>query len=1254
MTTPLKALLVQDNADDSNLIVQELRRAGFAPDVQIANVEADLRKYLSANLDAILIDISAAQLDGLAALALAQDAQPDIPVIMIADPAAEAQAFEALQRGASDYVFKDRLMRLGPAITHALTERRLRRDNQRAHAALRSSEERLSLALEGANDGIWDWNIQTGETYYSPRWETMLGYEPGEVERHISVWERLVHPDDMAYVIGVLNAHLQGKTPYYEAEHRLRTKSGDWIWVLDRGKVVSRDADGTPLRAVGTHVDITARKQTEATLAHLNSVLMAVRNVNQLITQVRTRGELLQPACDILIETRGYNHAWIVLLDADHQPQAFVMSGADDLSPPFAERFKQGNLPVCVQRALEHTDVVVTRTPVAECGECLLAPEYTDCGAMTMRLQYRERVFGVLTVSLPASFIDDEREIDLFQEVANDIGYALHNLEMEAARRQNERQLQAAYQWLETIIENMQVLVAILDPDLNFVRVNRAFAQASQRQPDDFPGVHFFDLPVDCHVESDFRGVFQTGEPVVTQASPCHFLRAHERGTTYWDWALVPIKDDGGTVTALLATFLDVTERVEAESALRAQRDQMQSYLDIIGVLLVVLNPSGTVRLINRKGCEVLGYSEDGIVDQDWFENFLPPAQRQQVRDVFAKVMQDNADPPEYYENELLTRDGTTRLIAWRNTVLRDEHGKVVAALSSGEDITERRAAEIARREEHEFATALSDITAVINSTLDFDTVIDRILKTVGRVLPHDSANLMLIEDGHVRVIGHLGYRERGLVNWIESLYWSLDDVPNLKEQAQTAQSRVVSDVHAYEGWYTEPETRWIRSFASAPIVLDDRVIGFLNLDKGEANFYTQDHAEQLQSFANQASVAIKNAQLYDMVQRHAAELERSVAERTTELRESEARYRAIVEDQTELISRFLPDGTLTFVNQAVARFLDKDRDELIGHALLPYLHEADRTTMMEQISALTPENPVVVLENRLVRESGEERWLQWTNRMITDEDGQFIEYQSVGRDITERRQAEEVLRKSLMREIELGELKSRFVSLVSHEFRNPLAVILMNSDMLRRYHERLTPEQRDEYLNAIRNHVRGMTDLLEDLLLLSQSEAGKLEVRPQDVNLGVLGQRIVDDVRTVSGEDRFFDYNTSGECTATTDPKLFRLILSNLVSNAAKYSLPGGYIEISLSCEAQRVVLRVSDEGIGIPQAEQAQLFDPFTRASNVGRRSGTGLGLTLVKQCVELMGGTIAFQSQENIGTTFTVTLPRVTQGTPKHHSS
>ena len=163
-----------------------------------------------------------------------------------------------------------------------------------------------------------------------------------------------------------------------------------------------------------------------------------------------------------------------------------------------------------------------------------------------------------------------------------------------------------------------------------------------------------------------------------------------------------PVLDQQGGLTGAVHIIRDITERKQVERLLRKERDRAQKYLDVAGVMLVAIDAEQRVGLINKKGCEILGYSEEEVIAKNWFDNFLPKRIKEEVKGVFNKLLCGEADAPEYYENLILTKNGQERLIAWHNTVLRDDKGKVIAALGSGEDITERRRAEEALRESEE------------------------------------------------------------------------------------------------------------------------------------------------------------------------------------------------------------------------------------------------------------------------------------------------------------------------------------------------------------------------------------------------------------------------------------------------------------------------------------------------------------------------------------------------------------------------
>src|SRR5690606_679531 len=229
--------------------------------------------------------------------------------------------------------------------------------------------------------------------------------------------------------------------------------------------------------------------------------------------------------------------------------------------------------------------------------------------------------------------------------------------------------------------------------------------------------------------------------------------------------------------------------------------------------------------------------------------------------------------------------------------------------------------------------------------------------------------------------------------------------------------------------------------------------------------------------------------------------------------------------------------------------------------------------------------------------------------------------------------------------EKELNELKSRFISTVSHEFRTPLAMIMTSSDMLKTYDHRLSEEERRARLEKIQVEVLNLTALLDDLLTIGRANwPGRHDFEPVPVDIHAFCREIVADVATGIGARHRVHFSAEGEPPiACVDAKLLRRILLNLLSNAVKYSEPETAIAVELLSTPEQHVLRVRDQGLGIPEEDQSNLFEAFYRARNVGHIMGTGLGLSIVKYAVELHGGNIALESGSD-GTVFTITLPGI----------
>jgi signal transduction histidine kinase len=237
-------------------------------------------------------------------------------------------------------------------------------------------------------------------------------------------------------------------------------------------------------------------------------------------------------------------------------------------------------------------------------------------------------------------------------------------------------------------------------------------------------------------------------------------------------------------------------------------------------------------------------------------------------------------------------------------------------------------------------------------------------------------------------------------------------------------------------------------------------------------------------------------------------------------------------------------------------------------------------------------------------------------------------------------------LREALAQEKELSELKSRIISTISHEYRTPLTTIASSAQMLERYRHQWDDEKQLKHFQRIQTAIHHMTALVNDVLFLNKAEFEKLEFQPALLGLVPFFQEVIDDLRSTVDHRYYLIFTHQEDCIQSVlDEKLLRQILTNLISNAIKYSPNGGRVQVRLSRDDNNVTFQVQDEGIGIPPEDQQNLFTSFSRASNVGAISGTGLGLSIVKKCVDLHNGQIAVESEVGVGTTITISLPGLT---------
>jgi PAS domain S-box-containing protein len=246
--------------------------------------------------------------------------------------------------------------------------------------------------------------------------------------------------------------------------------------------------------------------------------------------------------------------------------------------------------------------------------------------------------------------------------------------------------------------------------------------------------------------------------------------------------------------------------------------------------------------------------------------------------------------------------------------------------------------------------------------------------------------------------------------------------------------------------------------------------------------------------------------------------------------------------------------------------------------------------------------------------------------------------------EVIERKKAEEEVRKSLEKERELNDLKSKFVSIASHEFRTPLSTIMSSAALIQQYKEKKDYDKQDKHFLRIKSSVNHLTQILNDFLSLGKLEEGKIDVKIEKVEVKTFLNEIAEEVNSFLKDRQkvVLGYPDSIE-EIDTDSRILRNIMLNLISNASKYSDLNKPIYINCENKNGKTLFSIKDEGIGIPMEDQKHLFERFYRASNAGNVQGTGLGLNIVKRYAELIGGEISFKSEYEKGSTFFISLPQ-----------
>ncbi|MGL5940633.1 MAG: ATP-binding protein [Waterburya sp.] len=350
-----------------------------------------------------------------------------------------------------------------------------------------------------------------------------------------------------------------------------------------------------------------------------------------------------------------------------------------------------------------------------------------------------------------------------------------------------------------------------------------------------------------------------------------------------------------------------------------------------------------------------------------------------------------------------------------------------------------------------------------------------------------------------------------------------------------------------------------------------------------------------------------------------------------------------IIASMKDVLLITTPKGKIERVNKSTTELLGYKKYQLLNKSIDKIIQDPNFNHQQIYDFLLSSQDSVSKIEVNFENQKQQIIQIEFDCFIAPTEITDFYNCVYIGRDITARKQAELEMRKSLEKEKELRQLKSGFISMASHEFRNPLSSILLCVQNLMD-ETNLATADRQFYLQSIQDAALNMSSLLEDVLTLSKVESGKQKLKLEPLNLRNFCLQIIQELTAIYA-DRIinFDYQVTIN-PLYLDPKNLRHILSNLLSNALKYSSTGKTVDLIITYvkASASIIIEISDRGIGIPQASQKHIFESFYRASNVDNTPGTGLGLSIVKKAVELHQGSITIKSKINQGTTIKVKLP------------
>lgn len=699
----------------------------------------------------------------------------------------------------------------------------------------------------------------------------------------------------------------------------------------------------------------------------------------------------------------------------------------------------------------------------------------------------------------------------------------------------------------------------------------------------------------------------------------------------------VPIYYRG--LPAFQVIFQDITERKKMRIGLIKDELKYRELIELLPQPVFEADKDGNILSTNECALNFFGITPEKMDEGINLYNFIVPTERESARNNFLLELEGGTLPQTVYS--LQRSDGTTfQAIIYSSVIFKNAEPIGMRGIIL--DITERNNIEEYERKRKDkiiwYQSALLELNKIDKN--DFTIASRKVCEIDAQTLGVDFVSVWSKSNKSFNIYCNNIYDLQKTIH-TEGEFFKVDEhkVKKMFEIFEEDGSITVNDTSIDSIIESFKDEKFVRqdilSLLYTPVWSQGKIVGMVCHECRQKREWTLEDINFTKSIADIISILMLTVE------------RKQVAD---QIRRSEAYYRAIVQDQTELIRRYLPDKTLTFVNEAYCRFFNIGKEELIGRKFTDFIPEEEVEIVEENISSLNPENPIVSYEHQVRLENGELRWQQWVDRIILcNEKGDCLEYQAVGRDITLQKKMEKELILSREKIEESNKLKSIFLENMSHELRTPITGILGLTEILR---DDLDKDIHRELADKIVNSTKRLMSALNLLITISETESQKPELKISEIDIIQITNSVTEQFEKVNSEKNLYlKFNSPPQkITAYLDVNLFRLIIDCVIDNAFKFTKKGG-VTVDITAvgkdNKQFCLIKITDTGIGIARQNHSIVFKEFKQLSEGFSRQfeGFGLGLTVAKRLTELMGGTIDIESELDKGTTISICFEMIT---------